>query len=389
MNLVLPLTIRISRKCVTFGKHLLMQVSQVRSFASSPSEPPPNKYGSLVSDYTFSRVMGTPNQSEVILKDLLNSWLGAIVVARENKNEGKGTEVEEVMILNRTVRDSSRVAGFVQPKGMLTVDVHFRDATDNCIVEVQHRVEPRFPHRALLYACADICGQQSAPGEGGRAPPLTLRPVHSLAFCDYDFVRRKKDGAISSNLTKWRTSTSWERDESQAISVFNLLPNGSAMNKMRQTGNVALNEELLTMLSFTFAMLPHAPRLEDLTASTPSLIRWASLVAHVSPDNIDAVPKDVQRIEGVKKMLEILHDTKKKVKKEREQSERDESEMKVALDASFDEGAEEGMLKGRVKGRVEGMLELLRLNGVTSTSEYIAKFGKAPAAEIAAAFQKA
>ncbi len=70
-------------------------------------------------------------------------------------------------------------------------------------------------------------------------------------------------------------------------------------------------------MTFVSAMLPHAPRLEDLTASTPALLRWASLVAHVATSNIDLEPSNVRSIESIKSLLDILHDTRDVVEQER------------------------------------------------------------------------
>ena len=66
-----------------------------------------------------------------------------------------------------------------------------------------------------------------------------------------------------------------------------------------------------------FALLPHAPRLEDLTERTNPLLRWTALIAHVEPEEIDSVPKGVRDIHAVKLMLDILHGSIEEIKLER------------------------------------------------------------------------
>jgi hypothetical protein len=290
------------------------------------SGQPSGKHGALVYDYTFTRVMGTPNQSEEILKDLLSSWRCALLGSQR-------AVVEDLTIMDKTVRDGF----FPKSKGELCVDVHFTDAKHNYIVEVQHRIEPLFPHRALQYACADIVAQRDD----------ALLPVHTLAFCDFDFSKSDaKDGAISTKLTNWRASPKCQRDPSKAFSMYGLLPFKDRMQHLGQTGNTALSEELEARMTFVFAMLPHAPRLEDLAASTPPLLRWASLVAHVEPNNIDVVPKDVRSIEGVKKLLDILRDTKDKTEQERLDAEKEARQIDRAVESALEEGKAEGRAEG-------------------------------------------
>jgi len=84
-------------------------------------------------------------------------------------------------------------------------------------------------------------------------------------------------------------------------------------------------------MSFIFALLPHAPLLKDITSSTHPLIRWASLVAHLQPANIDTVPKDVRDIKGVQVLLEILDGSKEETDSEQALAEqaRDAHEREV------------------------------------------------------------
>jgi hypothetical protein len=103
-------------------------------------------YGALCNDYTFTRVLGTPQKSEAILKDLLGAWHSA-------RTGAPGEALGDISILKPKVRDGA----FPKSKGELVVDVRALDR--NYIVEVQHRVEPLFPQRAVLYAAADIVSQ--------------------------------------------------------------------------------------------------------------------------------------------------------------------------------------------------------------------------------------
>ena len=143
-------------------------------------------------------------------------------------------------------------------------------------------------------------------------------------------------------------------------------------------------------MTFVFAMLPHAPRLEDLAASTPPLLRWASLVAHVEPNNIDVVPKDVRSIEGVKKLLDILRDTKDKTEQERLDAEKEARQIDRAVESALEEGKAEGRAEGlaegealgEARGKAEGKAELMRQLGITTAADYIAKLGTSPPVEI-------
>lgn len=82
-------------------------------------------------------------------------------------------------ILDSKVRDGV----LPQSKGELIVDVRARDADTSYIIEVQRRKEPLFPRRAILYSSAEIVAQY----RDSRSP--ALQPVHTLAFCDYDFFQ--------------------------------------------------------------------------------------------------------------------------------------------------------------------------------------------------------
>ena len=337
-------------------------------------------YGALCYDYTFTRVLGTPQTSEAILQDLIGAWHTA--------RTGMPSEaLLDVCIIKPKVRDGA----FPRSKGELVVDVRARDSERNYIIEVQHRVEPLFPHRALLYAAADIVSQHADD-----VTKSFLRPVHSLAFCDYDFVTSSKSG-IATQLNAWRAKGLAHTPEpTKAIHAFTLQPALSSLAGIKLQGNVALQNEMAGRLSFLFALLPHAPRLEDLTVDTPPLLRWASLVAHVGPQNVAQVPEAV-RTKGVALLLEILHDTRDETEMERIKEEEEAGQMQRALESALAEGeakglakgmAEgkaEGMAEGKAKGMAEGTLSTLRLLGIQSAADYRSKFKSEPPPEVLAA----
>ena len=351
-------------RCIT-APHLprLPCLSALGRRLASGSAPPPRPsfalQGALCSDVTFTRLLGTVGESEVILKDMLSAWMAAASVS---------TPLADVVILpDRQVLDG------VAPraKGELIVDVRAKDARSNFIVEVQHRVEARFPQRAVLYTAADIVMQHAAdPGEW-------MRPVHTLAFCDYDFAAQLpgKEG-IRSSLATWRRSAH-VADISRAIHTYRLQPCAAAMAHLRQQGNAALDGDLASRMSFVFALLPHAPPLEDLTCFTAPILRWASLVAHLKPDNIDNVPRDV-RSEGVEKLLLMLSGSKSQTEKEAFETAQEMDRSERAMEDVKAEGKAEGM----AEGAVEGKLEILRALGITSAASYRKLTGADPPADV-------
>ena len=112
-------------------------------------------------DATFSRILGTPNASEPILSDLLTAWRAALT-----RRPVDADVVSKVKIVGRTV-----LGAVLRTKGELMVDLRMRDADENLIVEVQHRAEPLFSHRTLVYASADVVEQHVSsrqdPARGG------------------------------------------------------------------------------------------------------------------------------------------------------------------------------------------------------------------------------
>ena len=97
----------------------------------------------------------------------------------------------------------------------------------------------------------------------------------------------------------------FQRNPALALHFYSLLPDSLARQRARQKGNEALDRELAAHLSVVFALLPHAPRLEELMVRTPLLLRWASLFAHAEPDNINYVPLAV-RSPGIASLLDQL-----------------------------------------------------------------------------------
>ena len=333
------------------------------------------RLGALCYDHTFTRLLGTRGESEPILKDLVAAWRAA----RTGGAAQAAADDVDVEILDRQVLAGAQPRG----KGDLVADVRLRGGKDTFIVEVQHRVEPSFPRRALLYASAEFVSRHMAD-------PASQRPVHTIAFCDFDFARGR-DG-IRSGLSAWRKAEPPLTPATErAVHFYNLLPSAAAMASMGQLGNEALDEELASRLSFVFALLPHAPRLQDLTTATPPLLRWASLVAHVAPDNLDEVPAEV-RSKGVDKLMSMLSGSVDVTKAERLEAEAKEDDFERAMESALAEGDAKGEARGRAEGWAEGradaIAEMLARLSVASKSAFSAKFGVDPASAAAAFFDQ-
>ncbi len=138
--------------------------------------------------------------------------------------------------------------------------------------------------------------------------------------------------------------------------------------------NVALERELSAQVSFVFALLPHAPRLEDLSSATPPLLRWAALVAHAEPSNLSKVPKEV-RVAGIACLLDMLSSTADAVRAEREEAE--------YLAASDVQALADAQAESEAKGKAEGMAGALRLMGVVTVEAYRVRFGANPPPQLA------
>jgi hypothetical protein len=146
--------------------------------------------------------------------------------------------------------------------------------------------------------------------------------------------------------------------------------------------NEALERELAAHSSFIFALLPHAPRLEELNALTPPLLRWASLVAHAAPENLHAVPKDL-RTGGVARLLELLDASAAATRAERGAEEYEAATVEILLSDVRAEGEADGRAEGKAEGRAEGKAELLRSVGINSVATYRARFGVDPPSDVA------
>lgn len=178
-----------------------------RCASSATSRVRPVRPGALCTDHTFTRVLGTRNESEVILADLMYAW-------RRAQTGDASAYIESVEICDRTVHAGAAP----HSKGELVVDVRVAGGGESYLVEVQHRIEALFPHRAVIYAAAEIVAHHM------QSPSFpTARSVHSLAFCDYDFQDLKKDGSpspLSVNFSKWRTSSALKPLERRALQIF-------------------------------------------------------------------------------------------------------------------------------------------------------------------------
>ena len=320
--------------------------------------------GALCYDYAFKMVLGTKGQSEEILRDMLS--------ALRQFQTGDKSPVEEVRFIDLTVR-----AGLPpQGKSELLVDVRASNSDNHYIAEIQRRPEARFPQRAILYSSADLVSQHVAR----RNRNEKLKPMHMLAFCDYDFA--DGDSGIGVSSTHWRLKgPSFTPEVSRALQSYSLQSDDDMLLSIGGTRNAPLSAEMRSRMSFVFALLPHAPLLQNLRADTPPLLRWAALVAHVNPDEISAVPKCVREIPAVKKMLDVLHDSSSQIKIEQERIEDDKARFLEQEGDMFDDGVREG----RAEGKAEGKAEVLASMGITSVSEYRSKIGKEPLADVASA----
>lgn len=336
--------------------------------------------GALRTSYTFKRILGTPGASEPILLDLLQAW----GEARTRGGDG-GALFDAVELVDPLHVQLQR------SHSELVVDVRARGSSGSSfLLEVQHHVEPHFPHRAVLCAAADLAAHASDP-RAARA----LRPVHTLAFCDHDFTRSPTGS--NNGLGSWRSAVREPRahvppDAARGVHAFDLQPRAADMEYLGQGAvNTALAAEMAERLSFIFALLPHAPRLDELTARTPRMLQWASLVAHVRADNVDAVPVEVRRA-GVDLLLGRLHESVHETEREEFRAADDLAVLEQAVECAFAEGkaigraeakarakaeaeglaegAAEGMAMGMAVGKAEGVAETLRLLGITTVEAF-------------------
>ena len=316
--------------------------------------------GSLCSDYTFERILATPGESEPILKDLLEAW-----GETRTRDGGDGVLIDTVEILSQQVLKGAPP----RPMGDLIVDVRAKNSTSNFLVEVQHRIEPLFPHRAVLYAAADLVMQHTSDERRTDA----LRPVHSLAFCDYDFARGPLSTGLGSSLNAWRKSQSHVPNTACVMQAFDLQPRADEMKHLSQVVNAALAAEMAARLSFVFVLLPHAPRLSELTERLPKILQWASLIAHLRADNVDAVPVEVRRA-GVDLLLGRLRETVDETELEALRTARELAAQEDAVVCALAEGKAEV----KAEGKAEGKAELLHLLGLETVEAYRTRFGADP-----------
>ncbi len=299
----------------------------------APSLPP----GSLCYDVVFRRILGTKGVSEVILQDLLGAWRAVII-------GGSSSAAAEVELIDTGVKAGAGA----HAKGSLAVDVRFNDADSNYIVEIQHRTEVLFPHRALTYAAAEIVGQPL-----GRS----LRPVHVLAFCDFAFGAPKAGSELlvgtTLNASRWRRSDAAAehvRDHGLALHAFGLLPLPHVANSALagQRGDPHLAQDMCARLSFLFALLPHVPTLREVNASTPPILKWAALIAHLHVDNISAVPKTPQvYTPGVARLVEVLAESAEDTRAEVRAAQVEASIAAQYTESKVDDAKAEGLAEGK------------------------------------------
>ena len=106
--------------------------------------------GALLTNSTFKRILGTPGVSEPILSELVGAWRAA--------RAPPGAPVVDAAI-EATLCDSTVFRGAVRKLGGLIVDVRARNSDEHFVIEVKHRPEVLFPHRAVLYAAAEVLAQ--------------------------------------------------------------------------------------------------------------------------------------------------------------------------------------------------------------------------------------
>lgn len=250
--------------------------------------------GALCSDYTFARILGAEKGSGLILKDLIGAWCAM---------RGLPEELDAAKIVARKAPNGLPP----RSRGALTAEVRAKGASRGYLVDVQHRTEPFFPQSSIFDTACELVTEDAADRS-----TMELRPTHALAFCDFTFAADGPFGAGDSEAAEFVV------DPTQALQSFSLHAN----DVLGQRSNETLARDMQARMSFTFALLPHAPRLEQLTAETPPLLRWASLVAHANPLNANTVPK-AARTEGIDTLLELLKSTSSLVAEERRKAEAD------------------------------------------------------------------
>lgn len=217
------------------------------------------------------------------MRSLLEAWHVALA---------QPGNIANISFLNKTVQQSHMLKG----KKELVVDVRLTDGQSHYIVEVQHSAERDFPDRAITYAAADILEQHNAQGH--------FLPTHLIAFCDHDFGPGVGPGTLSVAQKRWRVSNRFVPDQEKAFVHFRLQQ--QSIRGFKE--HASLGAALAARLSLSFVMLPHVPRLAELSTETPPLLKWSSFVAHLQPHTIDQVPGELKNEPGIQQLLEIMAD---------------------------------------------------------------------------------
>jgi hypothetical protein len=264
-----------------------------RTFTSESS----GKLGKLAADHTFVRVFGTPKRSEPILAGLVSAWAPVMV------GMPAATEAVEIKLLDRMIYNANLPKG----KNNLIADIHLHASNLDAkfLVEIQHRPERNFADSAILYSSADVVTQRFA--EGVTQASYNLKPVHNISFCDFSFGG--DDTRVALADTKWRASKDFKSDVNRAFAAYSLTDRGEDLRKVvghNYIGNKGLDAFMNNRLSFFFMLLPHMPPLEQLTAATPSIVKWGSLVAHLTPYNAGAIPIEIKQEKAVQMVLDEL-----------------------------------------------------------------------------------
>lgn len=243
-------------------------------------------------------------------------------------------------------------------------------------MEIQHRAEPLFARRTLLYSAAEISSQVNDKETFSKGE--ILRPVHSLSFCDFDFKANPK-GTTSVVHSKWRTSTKPHvPDIARSLQMFSLRSKTQAMKHVIPSAkvNTALANEMGNFLSFTFVLLPHVPPLHSAVDWTgvPPLLQWAAVIAHAKADiQTKELPPALQQTHKIERLVDVMNDAKTKEIVEEEDIaaavlEKNEQIERSRLKYLNEEWAIEHGIK-------EGMVRLLESTGIKSRADFEQRFG--------------
>lgn len=345
---------------------------------AAASPPPPVISGALIFDRIFEHVIGKEGYSEPILVGMLSAWRTAFTGNAD-------AIVDDVKILPRNVRSKDLATG----AGELLVDVHARNADSNFIVEVQHRTEPLFARRAVLYAAAEMAWQHLDAGseleaDSKRNVDEVIRPVHALAFCDYDFDLNDSGGA-GVKETKWRKRTQHQGDVKRAVDMFGLRRLDDVLQKLNPgyVANASLEREMASRVSYTFVMLPHVPPLTAMPVCTPPLLQWASVIAHACPGiTLAGLPPALRSLKGIDRLVEGLNDatTKEMITQEEDFRYREQEHERlklISLRLQLEEEFRETEKKG-YQTALQLRIGELRKVGITTADGFRQQYGHEP-----------